>query len=94
MSGSVKIVGTVTGVGELYEKGEFRKRDLIVKTDGQYAQVFAIEFVKEKEAELDFIEVNERVEVECNLRGREWKNQQGQLKHFISLQAWKIQKIK
>jgi len=89
---TVEVIGTVQSVGELVERGDFKKRDLIVKTEGEYPQVFALEFVKEKEAELDFIEKGERVKVACNLRGRDWTNPEGVTKYFITLQAWKIEK--
>jgi hypothetical protein len=86
----VKVKGKVVAVGELYQKGEFKKRDLIVKTDGDYPQVFALEFVKDKEELLDIISVGQTVNVSVNLRGREWINPQGVAKYFSSLSAWKI----
>ena len=92
MSDAIVISGTVTDFGDLYEKGDFKKRDLIVKTDGEYPQVYAVEFVKEKEELLDFLEIGQRVQVHCNLRGREWVNPSGVTKYFISLQGWKIDK--
>jgi translation initiation factor IF-3 len=87
------VTGTIKGVSKLFAKGEFKKRDLIVTTDDQYPQVLSIEFVKEKEAELDFVEVGEKVTVSCNVRGREWSNTSGETKYFLSLQAWKMEKL-
>lgn len=93
MSDTIRIKGKVTAIGELVERGDFRKRDLVVKESGEYGQIYAIEFTKEKESELDFIEVGDGVVVDCNLRGREWDNGKGEKKHFLSLAAWKIQKV-
>ena len=90
---SIKIVGKVKKVGDVIVKNDFRKRELIVETEEQYSQVIAIEFVKDKEAELDLIQPNDRVEVECNMRGRAWTNQDGEEKYFLSVQAWKLTKL-
>jgi len=87
---SVIVEGTVVRVGELVENGNFKKKDLIVKTNGEYPQVFALEFVKDKEELLDVVSQGQKVKVTCNLRGREWINPQGDAKYFSSLAAWKI----
>lgn len=90
MEDGIKIKGTVKSIGELYQKGDFKKRDLIVQTDGQYPQLLALEFVKDKEELLDIVEVGQHVEVDCNLRGREWVNPEGVAKYFMSLSGWKL----
>ena len=89
---TVIVDGTVHAIGELVERGDFKKIDLVVKTDGEYPQIFAIEFVKEKIQDIDFLNVGEKVSISCNLRGREWTSQEGVTKYFQTLQAWKIEK--
>tara|TARA_R110000803_G_scaffold7854_1_gene25259 strand:+ start:5152 stop:5487 length:336 start_codon:yes stop_codon:yes gene_type:complete len=93
MSKDVIVVGTVKSIGPLFEKGEFKKRDLVLETGGDHSQVLAIEFVKANEEKLDLIEIGEKVSVSCNLRGREWVNPEGNTKYFMSLSAWKLEKI-
>lgn len=92
---SIKLTNVlVQSKGELVVRGEFKKRDLIVKESiDKYPQTFAVEFPKEKEAELDFVEAGETVTIECNLRGREWIGTDGVAKYFITLQAWRITKV-
>lgn len=87
----LKIVGTVKDITELEEKGNFKKRSLIIETDGQYPQILECEFVNAKEELLDVVNVGEKVEVSVNLRGREWTNPEGVKKYFMSLGGWKVE---
>lgn len=91
---SVRLEGVVKAITPLEEKANFKKRDLIIKTEETYPQVISIEFTKDKESELDFVEIGENVIIDANIRGREWKNERGENKYFLSLQAWKIEKKK
>jgi len=87
---SINLTGKVVRVGEAVKSGNFKKKDLIIKTEGDYPQVFALEFVNAKEDLLDIVSVGQTVTVGINLRGREWVNPQGESKYFSSLNAWKI----
>lgn len=87
----LQVVGTIVEVGDEITKGSFVKRDLIVKTDGQYPQTYCVEFPKEKGELLDFRKAGDRVTCHVNLRGRSWDNNQGETKYFLSLQCWKIE---
>jgi len=40
---------------------------------------------------LDSFQVGDEVRLEFNLRGREWKNPQGEIKYFNSLDVWRIE---
>ena len=87
----LKIKGTVKAITELEKKGNFKKRSVIVETEGDYAQILECEFVNAKEELLDVVNVGEKVEVSVNLRGREWVNPEGVSKYFMSLGGWKIE---
>lgn len=89
---SIKIEGTVKSIGEVIEKGNFKKQDVIIETDGQYKQIFAVELFKEKIELADFLSPGDEIVAHCNLRGREWINNEGEAKHFLSLNCWKIDK--
>lgn len=95
MEASVIIIkGKVIGTSELFEKDNFKKRELYVKTNDRFPQELAIEFTNEKESLLDYVMEGEEVEVFVNIRGRSWLNREGKIKYFISLQAWKLEKVK
>ena len=40
---------------------------------------------------LDSINIGDEITVNFDLRGREWKSPQGEIKYFNSLEAWKIE---
>ena len=89
---AIKVTGTVKEVLPLVEKGDFKKQDVIVETEGQYSQTFAIELLKEKVELADFLSAGDVVTFHCNLRGREWINPEGESKYFLSLNGWKVDK--
>lgn len=91
MKESIKIRGKVRKIGELQTYEKFKKKSLIVETDGEYPHLIEIEFVNKKEELLDLVSEGQAVEVMTNLRGREWINPQGEAKYFMSLQGWKIE---
>lgn len=90
---AIKIKGEVLNIHPVEEKGDFKKQELIIKTEGDYPQVFLIEFLKEKIELLDFVSIGEDINVMCNLRGRQWTAPDGTTRYFLSLNGWKVDKI-
>lgn len=89
---NIEITGIVKRFGEPFTKGDFTKTDLVVETQEQFNNIYAIEFTGDKQGLLEFYKPGDKVLVKCNLRGREWTNSEGELKTFISVQGWYIQK--
>lgn len=88
VTGRIKEVGKTTEVGS----SGFKKRDLIVTTDEQYPQHISVQFVQDKCDILDGYAVGQQVNVDINLRGREWTNPQGETVYFNTIQGWRISK--
>tara|TARA_R110002020_G_scaffold455253_2_gene671315 strand:+ start:1808 stop:2083 length:276 start_codon:yes stop_codon:yes gene_type:complete len=88
---NTKVKGQVKEVTALFEKGDFKKRSLIITTQEEYPQTLEVEFIKTKEELLDVVNVGENVEISVNIRGREWTNPQGEVKYFTSLNGWKVE---
>ena len=88
LEGTIKVVGTTAEFGA---KG-FRKRDLVITTEGDYPQHILIEFVQDKVDLLNAFKVGDCVNVTINIRGREWTNPKGEAKYFNSITGWKIEK--
>lgn len=88
IKGIVKLVGQTQQVTDSY-----RKRELVIITEptSQYPQPILIEFGQDKCDLLNNVQVGMEITVHINLRGREWTNPQGELKHFNSIQGWKIE---
>ena len=71
----------------------FRKRELVVTTEEQYPQHLSIDFVQDKTDLLNNFQIGQPVKVGINLRGREWTSPQGDIKHFNSIQGWRIDSL-
>lgn len=84
IKGKVKRLSEVKVISD-----EFKKRDLVIKTDGEYPQILQFQLSKER-CSLDLKEGQE-VNVHFNLRGREWTNKNNEVMVFNTLDAWKIE---
>lgn len=85
--------------GKLYSKMEaqqisdtFKKREFVVEyaENPLYPQFVKFELVQDNVGLIDKFEPGQMVEVDFNLRGREWTNPQGEKKYFNTLAAWRI----
>ena len=88
---------TLTGKLTLIKETEvisptFSKREFAIKTDELYPQDIKFEVTQKKVDMIDDYKVGEDITVFFNVRGREWINKQNEVVHFISLNAWRIEK--
>jgi len=86
MSDSPTLTGTILIIcdTQTFDSG-FSKREFVLKTDGEYPQEVKMEAVIKTCDLLDKYRVGQRVSVQYNVRGNEYKG-----KYFVNLQAWKI----
>ncbi len=97
---SFDIQGEIHSIDETrtYGQNGFTKRELVVKLTGEgenpsYPNYIALEFVKDKCAVLDNYKKGDEVRVAFNLGGRLWSAPGKPEKCFVSLQAWRIEKL-
>jgi single-strand DNA-binding protein len=85
----MEVVGTVHLIEPTQEVGTngFKKRLIVVKTDGEHPQFIPVDFVKDKCAVLDGFENGQSVKISVNMRGNEYQG-----KYYLSFQGWKIEK--
>lgn len=88
VKGTIKKIDATIQVSEKYSK-----RELVVETEGQYPQPILIQFSQDKCAILDLYKVGDSVEVDINLRGREWTSPQGEVRYFNTVEGWKMNKV-
>ncbi|MEO8550973.1 MAG: DUF3127 domain-containing protein [Kofleriaceae bacterium] len=70
----------------------FSKREFVVEVaDGKYPQFVSFQLTGDRCHQLDDHKVGDQVRVTFNLRGREWRNPQGEVKYFNSLDVWKLE---
>lgn len=90
MNNNFKVIGEVHFIDEENViSDKFKKRDFVLKViDGNYEQFVKLELHQDRCDLVDKIRIGEDVEVEFNLRGREWNG-----KYFTNLVAWKVQRV-
>ena len=72
----------------------FRKREFIVQTKEQYPQTLCFEFTQDKTSVLNNFKAGQEVNVEFNIRGREWTPPQGgDTRYYTTLQAWRMNAV-
>lgn len=65
----------------------FTKREFVVTTDENYPQDVKIECIKDRCSLLDGMAVGDKVSVNFNIRGNEYKD-----RYYVNLQAWRMSK--
>lgn len=93
----MEIVGKIKKIMDVQNVSDkFRKREFVLSTDlnTPYPQHIMFQTTQEKCAILDNLKANDEVKVFFNIRGREWTSpQDGQIKYFVTLEAWRIDKF-
>jgi len=91
----MNIEGTLREIKETVDVGSsgFQKRECVVTTDEQYPQHILVQFVQDKCNLLSNFKVGEKVNIDINLRGREWVNPQGETVYFNTIQGWRIASV-
>ena len=87
ITGTLKVKSEVQQVNEKFKKREF----VITDNSSQYPQYIAFQLTQDKCNLLDKYSVGDELKVHFNIRGREWKSPQGEIKYFNSLEAWRIE---
>lgn len=93
----MQIIGIIHKIMETQQvSATFQKRVFIIKQDNGkgYPELISLEFVQDKVDHIKGYQVGQEVEVEFNLKGREWINPQGEAKYFNTLQAWRMNSSK
>lgn len=73
---------------------KFQKRDFVITTESNtpYPQQITFQITQDKCNLLDKYQIGDNIKVHFNLRGREWKSNEGN-KFFNTLEAWRIEKV-
>lgn len=88
MKGVIKVIRPTQQVSDKFSKREFVVTD---SSDDKYPQDIMFELTQDKTSLLDSVMEGQEVEVSFNLRGREWKSPQGEVKYFNTLTAFKVE---
>ena len=89
MADSIKVSGIIHALPEAVQVTEkMRKQNLVIRTEGQYPEVIAVEFLNDKIDLLHGLAEGQKVDVSVNVRGREWSG-----RYFVSLAGWKVEQV-
>lgn len=87
ITGTIKVISPEQQVSEKFKKREF----VITDNSSQYPQHLTFQLTQDKCSLMNNYKEGDEVKVYFNLRGREWKTREGELKYFNSLEAWKVE---
>lgn len=90
----MKFFATIVHIAPTTEVGasKFKVRKLWVRTNEQYPQTVEFQFQGERTTLLDVYKVNDNIELEFNVNGKEITNSKGEEAVINTLVAWKITK--
>lgn len=86
-----QITGAITQISpeQSFPSG-FVKREFVVTTEEEYPQPLKFEFIKERCALLDGVNIGERVNVRFRIRGSVTKDG---ARYFVNLQAYQLERL-
>lgn len=87
----IKVIGTIEKIFHVQQISQtFRKRECVINTGGTYAQQILVQFTNDSCDLLDDVRFNDHVEIDINIRGKEWISPNGEVKYYVTLQGWKL----
>ena len=88
LTGKIKVLGNIEQKSDTFK---VRKFVVTIDADSQYPQHIELQAANDKCDALNTFTVGSEVTVSFNLRGREWANNQNEVKYFTTLDAWRIE---
>lgn len=88
--------GTIVRIDETKEiSDEFKKREFAIEiSDDRYPQTCLFQLAQDKCRQLDGVGIGDVVDVDFDLRGREWTSPKtGEVKVFNTLDCWRLKVI-
>lgn len=87
----MKVTGKVHFIGQTKViSDKYQNRDLVLMTDDKYPQTIPFQLSQDKVYLANDLALGDVVEVSINIRGREWKSPQGEIRYFATLEIWSI----
>ncbi len=89
------VQGTIYKVGEVQQiSDKFRKREIVIRTGGEYPQLIGCQVTQDKCEMADQINIGDNVNASINLRGREWTNpKDGSVRYINTIEIWRIEVV-
>lgn len=89
-TGTLKVKNSEVKVSEKFRKREF----VLTDNASSYPQTILFQLTQDRCSLIENVNVGDEITVTFGLKGREWKNPQGEIKFFNSLDVFKVEKTK
>ena len=89
-TGTLKVKGNEQKVSDRFRKREF----VLTDNAASYPQTILFQLTQDRCSLIENVNVGDEITVTFGLKGREWKNPQGETKFFNSLDVFKVEKTK
>lgn len=88
----MKLSGVISEIFPIeIKKEDFRKRHFVLTdTSGGSVEELQFELIHDNTELIDKFAVGDEITVFFNIKGRRWKDPEGNYKYFITLRVWKI----
>ncbi len=90
----LNLTGTLQEIKDTHQVTDtFKKREFTIEyiEDSQYSEYLTFQLIQDRCDLMDNFQLNQKITVYFNLKGRKWINKEEITKYFNSLQAWKIE---
>lgn len=89
ITGTLKVKKDTIQVSEQFSKREF----VLTVVDGAFSNDILIQLTKDKVTLINDINIGDMLEVDVNLKGKEWISPSDEVKYFNTIECWKITKL-
>lgn len=86
LTGTIKVIMETNQVTDSFKKREF----VVTDNSSMYPQDILFQLTQDKCGLIEGFNAGELVDVNFNVRGREWTSPQGDVRYFVSLDAWRV----
>ena len=87
IKGEVKVIGEAVQVTEKFKKRAF----VLIDDSSQYPQYINFQLTQDRCELLKDCQIGQQIEVNFNIRGKEWTDKEGKIRYFNSLDVWRIE---
>lgn len=89
IEGKIKLINDEVKITDSFKKREFILED----NSSQYPQHISFQLSQDRCELIDNYTVDESITVDFNIRGREWTDNNGNIKYFNTFDVWRISKV-
>tara|TARA_R110000787_G_scaffold28568_2_gene77902 strand:+ start:177 stop:506 length:330 start_codon:yes stop_codon:yes gene_type:complete len=90
----MEVIGILRKKGETIQVSEkFKKREFVIELNDnpKYPEIVQFQLIQDNCPILDNFNIDSKIKIEFDLKGKKWTNPEGIDKYFNNLNAWRIE---